>query len=73
MAMDPTLYTVKLGPWAAERGERVICQVLAWTGHNDAYARVRVVDSTLKGYWGGKVGIARRDRLVPLRRTPPAA
>lgn len=66
MAMDPTFYAVNLGPWAAERGERVICQVMELIGRDDTYARVRVVKSTVKGYWGGKVGIARRDRLVPL-------
>lgn len=73
MAMDPTLYTVNLGPWAAMRGERVICQVIEWTGRDDTYARVRILTSTVKGYWGGKVGIARRDRLVPVQGTPRAA
>jgi len=43
------LYRAQLGPAALARGERVVCQWLAWAGADATLARVRIVSSTAVG------------------------
>ncbi len=64
------LYRAQLGPAALARGERVVCQWLAWAGTDATLARVRIVSSTAVGLACGRVGLVPRDRLVPLYRPP---
>ncbi len=66
-ASDGTLYRARLGNGAAARGERVICQLLDWTGDNESLARVRVVQSTVSSVRTGQIGLVHRDRLIPVR------
>ena len=64
---DGTYYKARLGEGAAARGERIICQLLDWTGENDNLARVRIVHSTVPSVRTGQVGLVPRQRLVLLR------
>ncbi len=64
------LYRAQLGPAALARGERVVCQWLAWAGADATLARVRIVSSTVAGLPYGRIGLVPRDRLVPLYRPP---
>ncbi len=63
MGDDGTVYGARLGRAAAARGERVICEVLGWTGAGDSLARVRVVHSTVQGVRTGHLGLVPRERL----------
>ena len=69
--MTPTTegayYRARLGNGAAARGERIICQLLGWTGDNDSLGRVRIVHSTVSSYRTGQVGLVPRERLIPVR------
>ncbi len=66
------LYGARLGQGALMRGDRVVCQWLAWAGADASLAQVRILSSTVAGISRGYVGLVPRDRLVPLRRpTPP--
>jgi len=65
---DAVLYGARLGPGARLRGDRVVCQWLAWAGADDSLAQVRIVSSTVGSIPCGRVGLVPCDRLVPLRR-----
>ena len=60
-------YRARLGSGAATRGERIICELLGWTGENNSLGRVRIVHSTISAYRTGQVGLVPRDRLIPVR------
>ena len=64
---DSSFYRARLGTGAAARGERVICQLLGWTGANDSLARVRIVHSTVPSVRTGQIGLVPRQRLIPVR------
>ena len=67
-----TFYTVRLGPRAAARGERVLCQWLRWADADERLAHVRIVRSTHPAYAVGRVGVVKSERLVPVRLRQPA-
>ncbi len=60
-------YRARLGNGAAARGERIICQLLGWTGDNNSLGRVRIIHSTVSTYRTGQVGLVPRERLIPVR------
>lgn len=60
-------YKARMGSGAAARGERIICQLLDWTGANDSLARVRIVHSTVPSIRTGQIGLVPRQRLIPVR------
>ncbi len=64
---EGTYYRARLGNSAAARGERVICQLLGWTGDNNSLGRVRIIHSTVSSYRTGQIGLVPRERLIPVR------
>ncbi len=64
---EGTYYRARLGNNAAARGERIICQLLGWTGDNNSLGRVRIVHSTVSSYRTGQIGLVPRERLIPVR------
>ena len=68
---EGTFHRARLGNGAAARGERVICQLLDWTGDNNCLARVRIVHSTVATVRTGQIGLVQRDRLIPVRQRRP--
>ncbi len=62
-----TYYKVRLGSGAVMRGDRVVCELLRWTGADENLAHVRVVHSTVPSYRVGKVGLLPRECLAPIR------
>jgi len=64
---DSSFFRARLGSSATARGERVICQLLGWTGANDSLARVRIVHSTVPSVRTGQIGLVPRQRLIPVR------
>lgn len=66
--LPQTLYAVDLGFLAGQRGERLVCQVLGFSGRDEAYARVRIVRSLIPvhRYRAGREHRIHRTRLVPL-------
>ncbi len=64
-------YRARLGAAAAARGERIVCQLLGWTGADASLAQVRIVSSTVPGLSRGRVGLVPQARLVPLRQRTP--
>jgi len=65
-----TYYRARLGHGAAARGERIICELLGWTGDNNSLGRVRIVQSTMSSCRKGQIGLVPRERLIPLRPRP---
>ena len=64
----PTYWTLRLSAAAKRQGHGVVCHLLGWAGHDQRFAHVRIVRSTVRTYPAGTTGLVLRDHLEPLRR-----